>query len=145
MIHLRSFDRRMEKNKIDDCFQREINRQFIYDLLYVIGGQDSSRKTVNLNEGYPPKDVSWTQDRDQQLQDTGLQQKKLTVRSTAQGVDQTPGVELQSRPTEYFVLNDRTESDTTSQLVNSRSQTNVTCVQFHWAWQVDPCKFLRKK
>jgi hypothetical protein len=54
----------------------------IYDLLYVIGGQDSSRKTVNLNEGYPPKTVSWTQDRDQQLQDTGLQQK-FTVRSTA--------------------------------------------------------------
>ncbi len=42
----------------------KLTANIIYDLLYVIGGQDSSRKTINLNEGYSPKTVSWTQDRD---------------------------------------------------------------------------------
>ncbi|HEX9317573.1 MAG TPA: kelch repeat-containing protein [Nitrososphaeraceae archaeon] len=34
---------------------------FINNTLYVIGGQDSSRKTVNTNEAYDPKTDTWTE------------------------------------------------------------------------------------
>jgi N-acetylneuraminic acid mutarotase len=32
---------------------------FINDILYVVGGQDSSRNTVNTNEAYDPKSETW--------------------------------------------------------------------------------------
>jgi hypothetical protein len=63
MIHLRSTEE-WKKIKSMTTSRGKLTVNIIYDLLYVIGGQDSSRKTVNLNEGYPPKTVSWTQDRD---------------------------------------------------------------------------------
>jgi hypothetical protein len=84
----------MKKIKSMTTSRRKLTANFIYDFLYVIGGQDSSRKIVNLNEGYPPKTVRWTPHRNLQSQDTGLQQKKLTVRSTAQGGGPDPRVEL---------------------------------------------------
>jgi N-acetylneuraminic acid mutarotase len=34
---------------------------FINDILYVIGGQDASRKTVSTNEAYKPKTDTWTE------------------------------------------------------------------------------------
>ena len=80
-MHLRSTEE-WKKIKSMTASRGKLTANFIYDFLYMIGGQVSSRKTVNLNEGYPPKTVSWTPDRKLQSQDTGLQQKKLTVRST---------------------------------------------------------------
>ena len=34
--------------------RKKLTANFFYDFLYVIGGQVSSRKPLNLNEGYPP-------------------------------------------------------------------------------------------
>jgi hypothetical protein len=43
-----------EKNKKSITTRKKLTANFFYDFLYVIGGQVSSRKPVNLNEGYPP-------------------------------------------------------------------------------------------
>jgi N-acetylneuraminic acid mutarotase len=38
-----------------------LTANFINDILYVIGGQDSSRKTMSTNEAYDPKTDIWTE------------------------------------------------------------------------------------
>jgi N-acetylneuraminic acid mutarotase len=38
-----------------------LTANFINDILYVIGGQDSSRKTMGTNEAYDPKTDIWTE------------------------------------------------------------------------------------
>lgn len=38
-----------------------LTANFINDILYVIGGQDASRKTVSTNEAYDPKTDTWTE------------------------------------------------------------------------------------
>jgi hypothetical protein len=43
-----------EKIKSMTTSRKKLTANFFYDFLYVIGGQVSSRKPVNLNEAYPP-------------------------------------------------------------------------------------------
>jgi hypothetical protein len=44
----------MKKIKSMTTSRKKLTANFFYDFLYVIGGQVSSRKPVNLNEAYPP-------------------------------------------------------------------------------------------
>ena len=44
----------MKKIKSMTTSRKKLTANFFYDFLYVIGGQVSSRKPLNLNEGYPP-------------------------------------------------------------------------------------------
>ena len=54
----------------------------------MIGGQVSSRKTVNLNEGYPPKTVRWAPHRDLQSLRHGLTAEE--VNGTIYGIGAGP-------------------------------------------------------
>lgn len=44
----------MKKIKSITTSRKKLTANSIYDFLYMISGQVSSRKPVNLNEGYPP-------------------------------------------------------------------------------------------
>ena len=44
----------MKKIKSMTTSRKKLTANFFYDFLYMIGGQVSSRKPLNLNEGYPP-------------------------------------------------------------------------------------------
>lgn len=44
----------MKKIKSMTTSRKKLTANSIYDFLYMIVGQVSSRKPVNLNEGYPP-------------------------------------------------------------------------------------------
>ena len=64
----------MKKIKSITTCRKKLTANSIYDFLYMIGGQVSSRKPGNLNEGYPPN-CRMAPHRNLQSQDTGLQQK----------------------------------------------------------------------